>query len=173
MHAVLRLPSAVKTALVLASAVALVLAARSAAPQPPIKHAAITGIGGGYFAIAPTRVLDTRASNQRLSAGKYLNVALPTQTVPSGAGAVVLNVTAINPDGPGYLSVLPGNQSPAAPGSSNLNFSGGVVIPNLVIVQLPLNGSINLYANTGVDVVIDVAGYFSPASGTTSGASGP
>lgn len=179
MQAVTRLPAALKMAVLVGAALALVVVGRSSSPgMPPIKHAAITGVGGGYFPITPTRLVDTRASSNYLGAGQRLttgNAATFTITgasVPTGAGAVVLNVTAYKPDGDGFLSVYPGTQT-TAPTTSNLNFQAGGVIPNLVVVQLPTTGTLKVYSNTGVDVIIDVAGYFSPASGTTSGPSGP
>ena len=173
MESVRRLPAAVKVAVLAGAALALVVIGRSTDPgMPPIKHVAITGIGGGYFPISPTRVLDTRTGTPigRLAANTSTAFTIPTTAVPSGAGSVVLNVTAVNPDTDGFLSIVPGTVT-GTPTSSNLNFHAAEVIPNLVIVSLPASGQIRLYANTSVDVVIDVAGYFSPASGTTSGPS--
>lgn len=179
MHALLKLPAAVRVAVLVGAALALVVVGRSSSPGlPPIKHAAITGVGGGYFPITPTRLVDTRAGSgflgagQRLTTGNAATFTITGSAVPTGAGAVVLNVTAVTPDGDGFLSVYPATQT-TAPSTSNLNFHAGEVIPNVVIVSLPTSGALKFYSNTGVDVIVDVAGYFSPASGTTSGPSGP
>jgi hypothetical protein len=52
------------------------------------------------------------------------------------------------------------------PGVSNLNFARGQTIPNLAIVKIGANGAIR-FANAvgGVDVIVDVVGYFDPTAG--------
>jgi hypothetical protein len=72
---------------------------------------------------------------------------------------VVLNVTATNPTASSYVTVYPdGTTRPVA---SNLNFTPGETIPNLVVVPVGADGEIDFYNNSGsVDLVADVAGYF-------------
>ncbi|MBS2962172.1 hypothetical protein KGA66_03890 [Actinocrinis puniceicyclus] len=74
--------------------------------------------------------------------------------------AVVLNVTVTAPTASGYLTVYP--DGAPRPTVSNLNFSAGEVIPNLVVVPV-VNGKVDFYNGTGgnVHVIADVAGYFS------------
>ena len=131
-----------------------------------------------YTPVVPYRVLDTRPSVQvgpygTPLAGGPAN-ARPVQIagtggaggVPvSGVTAVVLNVTIAGPTAAGFLTAWPsGSPQPLA---SNLNWGAGAApVPNLVQVALWSNGYVLIatYAGT-VDVIIDVAGYFSAASG--------
>jgi hypothetical protein len=128
---------------------------------------------GLYTPIVPTRLLDTRDPTSAIKApvgqGQAISVLVAGMAnVPSaGAGAVVLNVTATNPTSASFLTVYP--TGPAQPVASNLNFVAGQTMPNRVIVKLGSGGSVNFYNAFGsVDVVADVAGWFS--DGTTSNA---
>lgn len=84
----------------------------------------------------------------------------------AGVSAVVINVTAVDPTGPGYVQVAP---TPVTVGaSSNLNTATGRTIANLVVVPLGTGGAVDLYTTTTVDLVADVAGYFTDASAANS-----
>ena len=122
---------------------------------------------GGLFPLKPTRILDTRS---RL--GSSLDPVPPGGTVslqvggvadvPAGnVGAVVLNVTVTQPTDSGFLTVYPDGD--ARPTVSNLNFSAGETIPNLVVARLGGNGKVDIYnGSTGtVQILADVSGYFS------------
>jgi hypothetical protein len=132
------------------------------------------GPGGTFNPHSPLRISDTRSGSgqpnagQRLSAGSILHVqATGAGGVPgSGVSAVVLNVTAVGPTGSSFLTVFPeGNGLPLA---SNLNFTPGKVVPNRVIVPVGTGGKVDIYNQQGsVDVVVDVGGWFSNATGTT------
>jgi hypothetical protein len=76
----------------------------------------------------------------------------------------VLNVTAVGPTSPGYLTIYP--QGSIRPVASNLNFSAGETVANLVEVPLSSSGQVSIYNGSAGDtnVVVDVAGYYS-ASG--------
>ncbi len=66
--------------------------------------------GSGFTPVTPDRLYDTRdPGHQRLAAGQQLvlKVAGSTPGAPSNAGAVALNLTAIGPDGPGWMRVSP------------------------------------------------------------------
>jgi len=118
--------------------------------------------GAKYTPVAPSRLLDTRTTGQTLHAGSTLPLTVAGQSgVPaSGATAVVLNVTATNTTTNSFMTVFPDGQP--RPISSNLNYGPAATVPNLVTVQLPANGKIDLYNNLGnVDVVVDVFGYYS------------
>src|SRR5918995_1734600 len=61
----------------------------------------------------------------------------------SGVGAVALNVTATNPSTASYLTVWPtGAPMPLA---SNLNFTAGQTVPNMVIATVGAGGRISLF----------------------------
>jgi hypothetical protein len=103
----------------------------------------------------PVRVLDTRSSGSL--GGNQTRTVNPG--VPADATAVVLNVTAVNPTAGSYLTVW--QDGGARPGVSNLNFTPGQTVPNLVTVPLGSNGLVDVYNHTGsVDLVVDVFGYY-------------
>ena len=124
-----------------------------------------------YFPVAPARICDTRASNSTECAGKALSAGgtLKVQVtgeggVPAGATAVVANVTVTGATAQSFLTAYPdGTTRPLA---SNLNFTGGQTVPNLVTVPLSSAGAIDLYNATGtVNALVDVDGYYGPGSG--------
>jgi hypothetical protein len=81
--------------------------------------------------------------------------------VPSGASAVVINVTVTNTSGASFLTVFP--TGVPAPVASNLNWIAGQTVPNLVQVALGTGGKVSVYNQVGTtDVIFDVAGYIIP-----------
>jgi hypothetical protein len=78
----------------------------------------------------------------------------------SGVAAVIMNVTVTNTTGSGYLVVYP--KGVARPIASNVNWTAGQTVPNLVEVPLGADGKVTVYNSAGAtDVVFDVAGYVS------------
>jgi hypothetical protein len=87
----------------------------------------------------------------------------------TGVASVLLNVTATDADGPGFITVFPAGG--ALPLASNLNVAGrGQTIANLALGQMSAAGTIGLYSLAGTDLVADVAGWF---SGTPASEPGP
>jgi hypothetical protein len=132
--------------------------------------------GSALTPITPTRFLDTRngtgAPKQRVGAGGVVKLKVAgVHGVPtSGVTAVVMNVTAVKPSTSGYVTVYPDGKP--VPAVSNLNFTAGETIPNLVIVPV-IDGTVDLRNASGtVDLVADVTGWFSSA-GSTFTSSGP
>jgi hypothetical protein len=125
---------------------------------------------GGFSAVAPSRILDTRISGGKLAAGeaRALQVAGAGDVPSSNVSAVVLNVTVTNTTGIGYLTVFPsGTDRPLA---SNLNWSPGGEVANMVTVALGSDGKVSLFNSAGVtDVVVDVAGYYLGGTATQPG----
>jgi hypothetical protein len=77
----------------------------------------------------------------------------------SGVTAVVLNVTATSPTASSFITVYPAGQT--RPNASNLNFTAGETIPNLVVVPVGTFGSVLFYNPTRtVNVIADLAGYY-------------
>ncbi|MDH6132701.1 PKD repeat protein [Kitasatospora sp. MAA4] len=115
-----------------------------------------------YTAQAPVRLLDTRPNNP-LGAGGETSVQIRGQhNVPTDATAVVLNVTATEPDSAGYFTVYPGGT--ARPGTSNVNFTAGQTVANQVIVPIGPDGTVKLYNFAGdAHAVVDLFGYYSPS----------
>ena len=77
----------------------------------------------------------------------------------SGAVGVALNVTAVNPSGPGWLRVWPcGSPEPA---TSSVNYmSRGAIEPNAVVVPLDGTGEVCVSTLTSTEVLVDVSGWF-------------
>ncbi|MFJ3926609.1 hypothetical protein [Streptomyces sp. NPDC090022] len=122
------------------------------------------GTGSGYKPVAPTRLMDTReglgAPKAKVAGGTSVALQVTgTAGIPaSGVTAVVLNVTATDPTTASHVSVYP-NGTPRTT-ASNLNFTAGQTIPNLVIVPV-VNGKVSFYNNAGaVDLIADIAGYY-------------
>ena len=125
--------------------------------------------GGVFQSAGPTRIMDTRVGTGGITGpigpGKSvsLKVAGLNGVPSSGATAVVLNVTAISPTSTSYLTVYPNGES--TPATSNLNFTAGQTIPNLVIVPIGANGDVNFFNDLGdVQVAVDLFGYFDAGS---------
>jgi hypothetical protein len=112
----------------------------------------------------PTRFLDTRTSADPVGAGQALELQVAGRSgVPSNATAVVLNVTAVQPTSNGYVTVYPSGTT--RPTASNLNFTPGLVVPNLVIVKVGSNGSVKLFNSSGsTHLVVDAVAYFEPVT---------
>lgn len=77
----------------------------------------------------------------------------------TGVSAVVLNVTAAEALGVGYVTVWPAGVARPTASSLNVTFAGQN-IANLVIVPLGVGGSVSLYTQGGTHLVADVAGWF-------------
>lgn len=126
-----------------------------------------SSLAGSYVPLPSTRITDTRTASgypnagKTLTSGGILNVQVAGQgNVPTGGiGAVVLNVTVVNPDAASYLTAYPANTP--RPGTTNLEWVAGQTVANRVIVPVGNNGMVSLYNYTGTtDVVVDVSGYF-------------
>ena len=82
----------------------------------------------------------------------------------SGAAAVVVNVTAVEPTAGGFLTVHPAGE--ARPNASNLNFVRGQTIANLVVAKVGADGEVSIYNAAGsTHVIADVAGWFPSFAG--------
>ena len=123
----------------------------------------------GFTALTPTRVFDTRpgeaqgavtVAKQRYGGtGNILKIKITdTAGVPTtGVGAVSLNVTAIDPTGPGFVTVYPCGTLPVA---ANLNYTTGQIVPNAVIAPVSATGEICFYSYTDTHLVADINGWF-------------
>ncbi len=70
-----------------------------------------------------------------------------------------MNVTVTNPTAASWLRVSPTGSPP--PVASNLNFTAGQTIANLVTVRLGTGGRVDLTNLAGrPDVIADVVGYY-------------
>jgi hypothetical protein len=158
-------------------------------PGPADKYTFVAP--GAYSAVTPYRVCDTRppvggishnecntgaGSNKTLGTNGAVTAQItsPSGPVPSGAQAVVVNVTAIDHgSSPTFVTAYPAGES--RPVSSDISLAGHTVEANLVIVQLSSAGGIappgeiTLFNAIGsTDVIVDVEGYFAAPSGSGS-----
>ena len=136
-----------------------------------------TIIGGTYFPLTPTRILDTRYGTGGLGTAPFSShVAKTFQVtghggVPSNATAVTGNLTVTQQSSLGFLYVGP--VAANNPTSSNLNFPLNDDRANSVTVALGAGGTLSItYAaptlGPTAHVIFDVTGYFLPdMSGAT------
>jgi hypothetical protein len=120
--------------------------------------------GASFTPLVPARIIDTRYSSPVRAGSPLALTVAGSGGVPSmGAGtpptAVVLNVTVARPSTASFLTVWPDGAS--TPTSSDLNFVGGQVVPNLVVVKLSAGGKIDILNGYGsADVIVDVVGWY-------------
>ena len=91
-------------------------------------------------------------------------------TVPKSATSVALNITAVRPIAPGFVTVWPCGSD--RPETSNLNFVGGQVIANNVLAPIDDDGTVCLYSLVTTDVIIDVSGWFTAEGSSRAAATG-
>lgn len=134
--------------------------AAAAAPVEP----ALAGRSGGFVAVPPARILDTRfglGAPARLGPTSAVDVQITgLGGVPAtGVAAVALNVTVTEPSTGGFVTAYPtGTVRPLA---SNLNFGPGQTVPNAVVVKVGTLGRVSFYNNAGTThLVADVAGWY-------------
>ncbi|MGW2871383.1 right-handed parallel beta-helix repeat-containing protein [Kitasatospora sp. NPDC001225] len=125
-------------------------------------------IGSAFTPAGPTRLLDTRAPIGVPAAKAVpawgtvdLQVAGVAGVPASGVDAVTMNVTVTDPMQDGHLTVYPHGDE--APNASNLNWTAGRTIPNLVTVAVK-DGKVSFYNASGgtVHLIADLDGYYSP-----------
>lgn len=123
------------------------------------------GTGGGdrMVAVVPARVFDSRAGTGPLVGTTTVPVA-GVGGVPSDASAVVVNLTAVLGTAASHLTAWPTGAT--MPGTSNVNFDAGTVVPNLAVVKVGAGGTIQVHNNAGAaHVLVDVYGYYRPGEG--------
>jgi hypothetical protein len=141
-----------------------------------------------YVPVTPCRVVDTRVNNATsfgapsLVAGQQRTFQLansscnlPTAAFANG-GAVSLNVTAVPIAGQpvSYVTVWGTSETePQTPLISTLNAPSGTVTANasLVTINPSTSESVSVYSSDDTDLVLDITGYFAPASLAPSGLS--
>lgn len=127
-----------------------------------------------YTPITPCRIVDTRLTVGPVAAGA-VRVFLATSTgygsqggnvagcglsaeVP---GAVVLNVTAVNPAAGGFATVYASNAT--RPSTASLNYTAGSVVNNTVITKVPdplFTSDFAIYSLAEAHFVVDLVGFF-------------
>ena len=134
-----------------------------------------------FIGLTPCRIADTRGNGftgpygpPSLSQGSPRNFPIGGQCgIPVSAGAVSLNITVTNTQGPGFISIYP--QGGVAPLVSTLNYIAGQTVANAAVVPLGTGGGVTVVAGvSGTDLIIDTNGYYgSPAADSTNVFLGP
>ncbi len=132
-----------------------------------IWHAEAASGGGAdgsvLTAITPQRLLDTRGASpvgELDGSGAPLRLQVTGDAVPSGASAVVMNVTAVQARASavgGFVTVYPCDVP--RPNTSNLNFVDGQTVPNQVTVALAADGTVCFHVYGRAHLLADVTGY--------------
>jgi hypothetical protein len=141
-----------------------------------------TGSGSVFTPESPVRIVDTRCSaspepgfclfenlpksnaglNPLGPLGEFKVQVAGVGNVPSTASAVVANVTVTSTTANSYLTVYPGGAMPLV---SDLNWTPGQTLANLVVGTLSFTGTLDIYNNSGTtQVIVDVMGWYSPAT---------
>jgi hypothetical protein len=126
---------------------------------PPTVSAAETAPPGKLTPSAPKRIVDTRADDGDdykipLVGGTAMRVPLDA----AGSMAAVVNLTAVDPCGAGYLTAYPCDTSP--PLASSVNFPARRTTGTQATVMLDDAGDFCVYAFVTTDVIVDVFGLY-------------
>jgi hypothetical protein len=125
--------------------------------------------GGRFIPINPTRALDTRPAESgpvpsgwiahKPAIGETVRVDLPAGIdVPAtGVSALVVNVTATEAGGAGFLQALPTGSAPGQ--TSTVNYTTGETAATHAIVPLGAGGTISVFTSNTSHIVVDVMGY--------------
>ena len=129
---------------------------------------ATPGVAGGtvFSAMSPQRLVDTRDGTGFGPLGAGGVGTVPATTWGGAARAASLNVTAVTPTGPAFLTVWAAGAS--QPLASSLNARLNDIVPNAVQTRLGSNGAgFQVYNNIGrTNVVVDLGGVVVLAPGT-------
>ena len=128
-----------------------------------------------YQRVGPARLTDSRAGGKtvdgqaqafgRLSPKSTTELEIAGRAgVPTNASIAVLNITTVNAQAPGHLTVY--DCHGPRPLASALNYESEVVNFNELVVGLGANGEICVYSWSATDLVIDVVGYVAETSVT-------
>ncbi len=143
----------------------------------PASAATTAGQPSAFTALpSPVRLADTRTTGA-VGEGVTISVAV-TGIAPLPAtgsiSAAVLNVTVVGPAGAGFWSVFP--HGTPLPTASNINVDGAaafsgqaLALPNLVTVAVGADGIVDIFAQRGGHVLVDMLGYYSPVPAATAG----
>lgn len=114
--------------------------------------------GGRLVAGAPQRLADTREAGGRVAGGSQIALDVAELAgLPDDARAVTLNVTVVEPDAPGYVTVFP--CAAGRPHTSNGNYLAGQVVANAATVPVA-DGGVCVYTHAGAHIVVDLTAVY-------------
>ncbi len=104
----------------------------------------------------PVRVYDSRSGGGKIGRLVTRTITLPANLVPAGASGVIINLTAVNGAGPGYLKIA--SAAVGLPAASAINFGVGDAVANALVVAISRTRQLNITASIPVDVIVDLTG---------------
>jgi hypothetical protein len=124
-----------------------------------------TAAGSLFEPINPLRICDTRiTSSQNQCSGETLYSQLTLNVGTNGLGsqsitALLGNLTVTDTSAWSYLTAYPAGQS--MPATSDINWSAGLTIANLDIINLGSGGQFSIYNFAGYsEVIVDAYGFY-------------
>jgi peptidoglycan hydrolase-like protein with peptidoglycan-binding domain len=139
-------------------AAAVVTAVTSSSP-------AAAAVGPAFHPATPSRAVDTRSTAfgalPLLPGESRHGRIVGYGGVPATAVAVALNITVTDPTGDGFITIH--SSDVAQPVASNLNFTTGQTVANMVTTAVGADGDVVLFNGSPgakVHVLIDVAGWY-------------
>ncbi len=124
-----------------------------------------------FVPMTPCRLADTRNPNGPFGGPALAGQSVRDFLVPNSACAIPANATAYSlnvavvPHGPlGYLTLWPAEKPQPFVGMLD---SDGRIRSNAAIIPAGLNGAISVFTTDTTDLVLDINGYFVPASAQT------
>ena len=138
-----------------------------------------TTAAGRFVPVNPHRALDTRPSQpgpvpagwiaHKPAASETVRVEVPADAgVPTtGVAALVVNLTATEPVGAGFIQGLPTGTAPGQ--TSNVNYATGETAATHAIVPLGSDGTISVFTSNSAHVIVDVMGYITDSSSPADG----
>jgi uncharacterized repeat protein (TIGR01451 family) len=128
--------------------------------------------GFRFIPVAPCRIADTRNSNGPfggpfVAAGTTRGFTVPDSAcgIPPAAQAYSINATVVPKGKLGFLTMFPCGQS--LPLASTLNSIDGRVKAGAAILPAGAGGAVCAFATDDTELVLDINGYFVPASNTS------
>ncbi|MGD9702311.1 MAG: SGNH/GDSL hydrolase family protein [Acidimicrobiia bacterium] len=140
------------------------VAARRGSSLPIGASAAVPVASGdpvGYSPLPPERVLDTRATGDRLPALNFHTLDLSGH-LPADATAVSVNIAADDPATAGFLTAWPCDA--AMPTTSSLNMVARSARGAHALVALDDSRRLCIFSSTATELIVDLQGVFSPTS---------
>jgi hypothetical protein len=138
---------------------------------PSVSASVVVGVPSPlrFIAVTPCRIADTRNPNgafggPSLSGGVARGFTIPDSAcgIPATAQAYSMNATVVPKVKVGFLTMFPCGQ--ALPLASTLNSIDGRIKAGAAIVPAGTNGGVCAYSTDDTDLVIDIDGYFVPAT---------
>lgn len=130
-----------------------------------------TGTDGRYHAVTPNRVLDTRAetavgySGPKPASGATVKVPIHGKAgVPTTARAVAVTLTATESVGETFVTAYPSGQGRPLASNLNLPVTPNFTAANMAIVPIGADGSIELFTNNPLHLIVDIQGWFGDGS---------